>query len=368
MKYLYQKKPCLNQKYGFSLKLQLIIPIIFFIPFSVVGQFIFPVISGPTTVAAGASPTINVNDFENTFFVPCGPYTAITITVEWAGNFDAFSREADVEINTGGNVLSINSPAVGGASDTFPTTLVFTGDFSSVYQPCFDGSLDVTLNQSHAGSSAIWSNITIEIYNNSIFTNDDCSTAISLNPIDAYCQSNAMATSSSQIASCFASGLHGDMWFSMVVPSHVEHLFVLTDSPSDELQFAVYSGTCSNLIEIQCMSFTDYFVVSAADMTAGETIYIQVDRPTSSTPVGTVCLETDLYPLPGCNDPNAVNYSPNATEDNGTCSYSLPIHAEGSIYMEELHSGAILKSPDGKCWMVTVDNTGTLVTTLINCP
>jgi hypothetical protein len=40
----------------------------------------------------------------------------------------------------------------------------------------------------------------------------------------------------------------------------------------------------------------------------------------------------------------------------------------GDTYIEEIGSGIILKSPNGQCWRVTIDNAGNLVRTSITCP
>lgn len=40
----------------------------------------------------------------------------------------------------------------------------------------------------------------------------------------------------------------------------------------------------------------------------------------------------------------------------------------GDINIEQIGSGIILKSPNGQCWRVTIDNTGNLVRTSIACP
>lgn len=41
---------------------------------------------------------------------------------------------------------------------------------------------------------------------------------------------------------------------------------------------------------------------------------------------------------------------------------------KGDTYIDEIGSGIILKSPNGQCWRVTIDNTGNLVRTAITCP
>jgi hypothetical protein len=42
--------------------------------------------------------------------------------------------------------------------------------------------------------------------------------------------------------------------------------------------------------------------------------------------------------------------------------------ANGDVYLTDPTKGIILKSPNGNCWRVTVDNTGNLVRTAITCP
>ncbi len=40
----------------------------------------------------------------------------------------------------------------------------------------------------------------------------------------------------------------------------------------------------------------------------------------------------------------------------------------GDVYIEDINRGVIMKSPNGQCWRITVDNTGNLITTAITCP
>lgn len=40
----------------------------------------------------------------------------------------------------------------------------------------------------------------------------------------------------------------------------------------------------------------------------------------------------------------------------------------GDVNIEQIGSGIILKSPNGSCWRITIDNTGNLVRTAITCP
>ena len=40
----------------------------------------------------------------------------------------------------------------------------------------------------------------------------------------------------------------------------------------------------------------------------------------------------------------------------------------GDVNIEQIGSGIIMKSPNGQCWRITIDNTGNLVRTAITCP
>jgi hypothetical protein len=40
----------------------------------------------------------------------------------------------------------------------------------------------------------------------------------------------------------------------------------------------------------------------------------------------------------------------------------------GDVYVNDATKGIILKSPNGNCWRVTMDNTGNFVRTAITCP
>lgn len=42
--------------------------------------------------------------------------------------------------------------------------------------------------------------------------------------------------------------------------------------------------------------------------------------------------------------------------------------ASGDVYVSDPTRGIILKSPNGGCWRVTIDNTGNFVRTSIACP
>jgi hypothetical protein len=59
---------------------------------------------------------------------------------------------------------------------------------------------------------------------------------------------------------------------------------------------------------------------------------------------------------------------------NGNLGLGIPspkarVHVgNGDIYLQDIGNGVIMKSPDGNCWRITVDNTGALGSTSVGCP
>ena len=42
--------------------------------------------------------------------------------------------------------------------------------------------------------------------------------------------------------------------------------------------------------------------------------------------------------------------------------------ADGDVYIQDINNGVIMKSPDGSCWRMTINNDGSVKTTSITCP
>ena len=61
------------------------------------------------------------------------------------------------------------------------------------------------------------------------------------------------------------------------------------------------------------------------------------------------------------NDPNAIEQM--SLNGNGLLKIS-----NSDVYVNNIGSGVIMKSPNGQCWRVTVDNSGGFVSTSITCP
>jgi hypothetical protein len=81
---------------------------------------------------------------------------------------------------------------------------------------------------------------------------------------------------------------------------------------------------------------------------------------------GTISASTSTIPLIITSDNKVGISNSNGGSDN------LPkarFHVrDGDIYINDIGSGVIMKSPNGQCWRMTVSNTGTPVFTAIACP
>ena len=42
--------------------------------------------------------------------------------------------------------------------------------------------------------------------------------------------------------------------------------------------------------------------------------------------------------------------------------------ADGDVYIEDINAGVIMKSPNGQCWRVQINNNGEMVPTMVTCP
>jgi hypothetical protein len=134
--------------------------------FAVNAQHTFATIPGPVTVASDSGPTtLSINDVGNSAGVPAGTYNLFTVTVDWGNPIgDPWSSEADLTITTSAGSVTIDPATSGAANSGAATTLTFSGGLpGGDYDPSVDGFLEISLNQSYAGSSADWSNISVLI-------------------------------------------------------------------------------------------------------------------------------------------------------------------------------------------------------------
>ncbi len=118
-------------------------------------------------------------------------------------------------------------------------------------------------------------------------TNDDCASAAALTleqdaittytPVD-----NSTATFSGVPApSCGsynASGLTGDLWYAVTIPTGAQGVTfdVANVSGLTSVAGALYSGDCSNLVEVGCTEFSSGWPWTLTGLTQGDTYYLRV--------------------------------------------------------------------------------------------
>ncbi|WP_412985413.1 T9SS type A sorting domain-containing protein [Pontimicrobium sp. IMCC45349] len=132
--------------------------------YSLLAQHTFGTQAGPYSVVADDGPvTVGINDVGNTAAAPAGNYDTFIVTVDWVDTNNAWSSEADLTVTTTAGSVTIDPATSGAGSSGAATTMTFEGTLAGVYTPETDGFLEVALNQSYAGSSADWTNISVQI-------------------------------------------------------------------------------------------------------------------------------------------------------------------------------------------------------------
>ena len=130
---------------------------------SVMAQFTFPTVAGPTNVASGTPVTLNFNDATNTAGVTAGLYGSATVTLDWsevAGG--SWSNEVVLQIETANGFAAVVGP-LNGASSSVAVTLNFDSGLGGVYDPSVDGLLNLTFAQTFDPSEIALANIVVTL-------------------------------------------------------------------------------------------------------------------------------------------------------------------------------------------------------------
>jgi gliding motility-associated-like protein len=184
-------------------------------------------------------------------------------------------------------------------------------------------------------------------------------------PVAFYTNVNATPTGPDPF--CFPDvGL--DVWFSFVAVGTDVSINVIGNTPSNpggslnNPQFAIYSGNCGNLTEIQCSSDafgTNITETFAGPLTVGETYYIQVSARDGNQGTFELCVNNfNGVPEPDSDCPTGVilcDKSPFVVES---------VQGEGSVSNEVDPSSCIIQEISSSWYKWTCGTAGTLTFTL----
>lgn len=128
------------------------------------------------------------------------------------------------------------------------------------------------------------------------------------------------------------------------------------------------SGTITLLTQASSIYGTDYYGNEYADFgqlwSTGAGLILRAGN-TSST--GVIKFQTGTAPFGSSNERMRITGSGNVGIGTNDPKSKLQV-SNGDVYVEDSSKGIILKSPNGNCWRVTIDNFGNFIRTQITCP
>lgn len=128
------------------------------------------------------------------------------------------------------------------------------------------------------------------------------------------------------------------------------------------------SNTTTYLTQASSIYGTDYYGNEYADFgqlwSTGAGLIL---RAGSSSLSGVIKFQTGSTSIGGSNERMRIAGNGNVGIGTNDPKTKLQI-TSGDIYVDDPTKGIILKSPNGSCWRVTIDNAGNFVKTSITCP
>ena len=206
-------------------------------------------------------------------------------------------------------------------------------------------------------------------------SNDECLGAIQLTDLDNWCSnigefSNVNATLSPTVnPPCFpAIGSENDVWFSFTAIATDVSITVIGNTPSNaggslqEPQFAIYSGNCAALTEVECASDNvgaNIVESLAGPLIVGQTYYLRIDARNNNEGTFQLCI-------------NNFNAIPDPSSD---CNPGVILCDKSSFTVEsvigagnntnEVDNSTCIQAEISSAWYKwTCDQTGSLTFTL----
>ncbi len=128
------------------------------------------------------------------------------------------------------------------------------------------------------------------------------------------------------------------------------------------------SNTTTYLTQASSIYGTDNYGTEYADFgqlwSTGSGLIL---RAGSSALSGVIKFQTGSTSIGGSNERMRITGNGNVGIGTNNPKTKLQV-TSGDVYVDDSTKGIILKSPDGNCWRVTIDNSGNFVRTSITCP
>lgn len=128
------------------------------------------------------------------------------------------------------------------------------------------------------------------------------------------------------------------------------------------------SGTITLLTQASSIYGTDYYGNEYADFgqlwSTGAGLIL---RAGNSASTGVIKFQTGTAPFGSSNERMRITGTGNVGIGTNDPKSKLQV-SNGDVYVEDSSKGIILKSQNGNCWRVTIDNFGNFIRTQITCP
>lgn len=143
-----------------------------------------------------------------------------------------------------------------------------------------------------------------------------------------------------------------------------------TQSTASLVSMQLKTGTSNSatlLTQVSSIYGTDFYGNEYADFgqlwSTGSGLIL---RAGSSALTGVIKFQTGSTSIGGSNERMRITGNGNVGIGTNNPKTKLQV-TDGDVYIDNATKGIILKSPDGNCWRVTVDNFGNLVRMSISC-